>query len=61
MTQHLPLEFRKRSGTHFFNPPRYLKLLETIPGPDTDPSVLAAMEAFCDRVWARAWCAAGHA
>ncbi len=51
MTQHLPLEFRKRFlGTHFFNPPRYLKLLETIPGPDTDPSVLAAIEAFCDRV-----------
>ncbi len=36
---HLPLEFRRRFlGTHFFNPPRYLKLLETIPGPDTDPA-----------------------
>jgi 3-hydroxyacyl-CoA dehydrogenase len=47
----LPLEFRRRFlGTHFFNPPRYLKLLETIPGPDTDPGLLAAMEAFCDRV-----------
>src|SRR5262249_59035191 len=37
-------------GTHFFNPPRYLKLLETIPGPDTDPAALLAMEAFADRV-----------
>ncbi|HZD10275.1 MAG TPA: 3-hydroxyacyl-CoA dehydrogenase NAD-binding domain-containing protein [Candidatus Binatia bacterium] len=26
-------------GTHFFNPPRYLKLLEVIPTSDTDPSV----------------------
>ncbi len=51
MSGHLPQEFRKRFfGTHFFNPPRYLKLLETIPGPDTDPEVLAAMESFCDVV-----------
>ncbi len=28
-------------GTHFFNPPRYLKLLEIIPLPDTDPDVVA--------------------
>jgi 3-hydroxyacyl-CoA dehydrogenase len=49
MSSHLPAEFRKRFfGTHFFNPPRYLKLLETIPGPDTDPELLAAMEAFCE-------------
>ncbi len=34
-------EFRKHfCGTHFFNPPRYLKLLEIIPGPDTDEDVL---------------------
>jgi 3-hydroxyacyl-CoA dehydrogenase len=51
MTAHLPAEFRKRFlGTHFFNPPRYLKLLETIPGPETDPELLQAMEVFCDRV-----------
>ena len=37
----LPQEFRRRVlGTHFFNPPRYLKLLELIPTPDTDPQVL---------------------
>lgn len=34
-------DFRKHfCGTHFFNPPRYLKLLEIIPGPDTDPEVI---------------------
>ena len=33
-------------GTHFFNPPRYLKLLEIIPTPDTDPAVLDFMVAF---------------
>jgi 3-hydroxyacyl-CoA dehydrogenase len=51
MTSHLPASFRRRFlGTHFFNPPRYLKLLETVPGPDTDPSVLDAVTAFCDHV-----------
>ncbi len=43
--------FRKRFlGTHFFNPPRYLHLLEIIPTPDTDPGVIAAIEAFGDRI-----------
>jgi 3-hydroxyacyl-CoA dehydrogenase len=33
-------DFKKNfCGTHFFNPPRYLRLLEIIPTPDTDPSV----------------------
>lgn len=33
-------DFKKHfCGTHFFNPPRYLRLLEIIPTPDTDPSV----------------------
>jgi 3-hydroxyacyl-CoA dehydrogenase len=36
-------------GTHFFNPPRYLHLLEIIPTPDTDPAVLDAVIAFADR------------
>ncbi|MBD2066353.1 enoyl-CoA hydratase/isomerase family protein [Leptolyngbya sp. FACHB-671] len=39
--------FRKRFlGTHFFNPPRYLKLLEAIPTADTDPQVLKRMQWF---------------
>jgi 3-hydroxyacyl-CoA dehydrogenase len=34
-------DFQKHfCGTHFFNPPRYLRLLEIIPGPQTDPEVL---------------------
>jgi 3-hydroxyacyl-CoA dehydrogenase len=39
--------FKKRFlGTHFFNPPRYLKLLELIPTTDTDPQVLERMKWF---------------
>ena len=33
-------------GTHFFNPPRYLKLFEVIPTPDTDPEVVDRVTAF---------------
>jgi 3-hydroxyacyl-CoA dehydrogenase len=37
------------AGTHFFNPPRYLKLVEVIPGPKTSPEVIETLGAFCDR------------
>ena len=34
-------DFKKHfCGTHFFNPPRYLRLLEIIPTPDTDPEIV---------------------
>ena len=34
-------DFQKHfCGTHFFNPPRYLRLLEIIPGPATDPAII---------------------
>lgn len=34
-------DFKKHfCGTHFFNPPRYLQLLEIIPTPETDPAVV---------------------
>jgi 3-hydroxyacyl-CoA dehydrogenase len=36
-------------GTHFFNPPRYLKLVEIIPGPKTSSDVLETLREFCDR------------
>jgi 3-hydroxyacyl-CoA dehydrogenase len=36
-------------GTHFFNPPRYMRLLEVIPTAETDPAVVAAFIAFADR------------
>ncbi|GMB09056.1 3-hydroxyacyl-CoA dehydrogenase/enoyl-CoA hydratase family protein [Thermolongibacillus altinsuensis] len=44
-------DFRKHFlGTHFFNPPRYLKLLEIIPTKDTAPEVLAFMKEFGENV-----------
>jgi 3-hydroxyacyl-CoA dehydrogenase len=35
-------------GTHFFNPPRYLRLLEIVPTPQTDRGLLEAVSWFCD-------------
>jgi 3-hydroxyacyl-CoA dehydrogenase len=40
-------EFRKHFlVTHFFNPPRFMRLLELVPGKDTDPAVVAAVAEF---------------
>jgi 3-hydroxyacyl-CoA dehydrogenase len=36
-------------GTHFFNPPRYMRLLEIIPTPATDRDDVAAITHFCDQ------------
>jgi 3-hydroxyacyl-CoA dehydrogenase len=47
IAQHLSDSLRKRFlGTHFFNPPRYLKLLELIPTPETDPQILERVRQF---------------
>lgn len=47
MVQGLPADYRRRFfGTHFFNPPRYMRLLELIPTPDTDPALLQDFAAF---------------
>jgi 3-hydroxyacyl-CoA dehydrogenase len=47
----LPEEFQKHwAGTHFFNPPRYMKLVELIAGPKTSKEVLETLSDFCDRV-----------
>jgi 3-hydroxyacyl-CoA dehydrogenase len=35
-------------GTHFFNPPRYMRLLEIIPAPDTDPTLMEVVARFAD-------------
>lgn len=44
-------DFRRHwLGTHFFNPPRYLRLLEIIPTTETDPAVVAAMTRFGDHL-----------
>lgn len=46
--------FRRRfMGTHFFNPPRYLKLLELIPTVETDPIAVEAMTQFLEERVAR--------
>ncbi len=36
--------------THFFNPVRYMRLLELVAGPETRPEVIATLSAFCDQV-----------
>ncbi len=41
---------RRFVGTHFFNPPRYLKLMEIIPTKDTDPEIVEAVRNFGERV-----------
>ena len=41
---------RRFVGTHFFNPPRYLKLMEIIPTQDTDPEIVEAVRNFGERV-----------
>ena len=42
-------DFRKHwLGTHFFNPPRYLRLVEVIPTAETDPAVTERVTQFCD-------------
>ncbi len=42
-------EFRRSwFGTHFFNPPRYMRLLELIPTPEADPAAMDVIAHFCD-------------
>ena len=43
-------DFQKHfCGTHFFNPPRYLKLFEIIPGPKTDAEVLSFLNSYGEK------------
>jgi 3-hydroxyacyl-CoA dehydrogenase len=43
----LPAEVRRRwFGTHFFNPPRYMQLLEIISTPETDAAAVASVDRF---------------
>src|SRR5437868_3365422 len=53
-------DFRRNwFGTHFFNPPRYMRLLELIPTPDSDRAAMESIAHFCDLrlgkgiVWAK--------
>src|ERR1700760_4761741 len=46
----LPADLRRSwFGTHFFNPPRYMRLLEIIPTPESDPAAIATIAGFADR------------
>jgi len=50
MAEECTEEFRRHFlGTHFFNPPRHMKLLEIIPGFDTDPEITQFMVDFCTK------------
>lgn len=49
LAEGMPDGFRRRFlGTHFFNPPRYLKLLELIPTDDTDPAEIRRVTEFLE-------------
>lgn len=51
MVQGRSPEFRSHFlGTHFFNPPRYMKLLEIIPTEDTDQEIVSRMQSFSETV-----------
>ncbi len=50
MARSLPEEVRRRFlVTHFFNPPRYLRLVEVVPCDETDPAIAAALAGFIHR------------
>ena len=43
-------DFRKHwLGTHFFNPPRHMRLMELISTPESDPQVIQFVADFCSR------------
>ena len=51
MTEGRSEDFRKHfCGTHFFNPPRYLRLLEIIPTPHTDPAIIDFLMHYGDLI-----------
>ena len=50
LVEDMPLEFRKRFAiTHFFNPVRFMPLLELVSGEDTNPQIMAELQDFCDK------------
>ncbi len=59
MAASMPEEMRRHFlVTHFFNPVRYMRLLELVVGPETDPAVASKMADFGDRVLGKGivWC-----
>jgi 3-hydroxyacyl-CoA dehydrogenase len=50
IAEQLPADVRRRwFGTHFFNPPRYMRLLEIIPTAEADPAAVETISEFGDR------------
>lgn len=50
MAEGRSLEFRRHfAATHFFNPPRYMKLVEIVPSEDTDPETVALLTELCEK------------
>ncbi|WP_346910975.1 3-hydroxyacyl-CoA dehydrogenase NAD-binding domain-containing protein [uncultured Roseibium sp.] len=50
LTAELPEDARRHfMVTHFFNPPRYMRLVEVVAGPETDPEAALRVQAFCER------------
>ncbi|CAA9891589.1 3-hydroxyacyl-CoA dehydrogenase [Candidatus Methylobacter favarea] len=49
LVQDMPENFKQRFMiTHFFNPPRYMRLLELISGPQSRPELVSAIRSFAD-------------
>jgi 3-hydroxyacyl-CoA dehydrogenase len=50
LVEELPLSFRQRFAiTHFFNPVRFMRLLELVRGEDTDTAVINLLADFCEQ------------
>jgi 3-hydroxyacyl-CoA dehydrogenase len=50
LVEDMPISFRKRFAiTHFFNPVRFMPLLELVRGEDTAQKVIDAFDSFCDK------------
>jgi 3-hydroxyacyl-CoA dehydrogenase len=50
LVEDMPVDFRKRFAiTHFFNPVRFMRLLELVRGDDTDPEIIDTLAEFCEK------------
>ena len=50
LVEDMPIQFRKRFAiTHFFNPVRFMRLLELVRGEDTDPAIIELLADFCEQ------------
>ena len=50
LVEDMPLAFRQRFAiTHFFNPVRFMPLLELVAGEDTSPEIMTQLYSFCDK------------